>query len=96
MFVSHRPRSYEIEDFEIVPGFRVKVYEGDYYPQPDHEIIYILDGQQVGRELSERYAQRLEEIKANPQEFIEAFKAKECEKSQVERAWELGGFGKPL
>lgn len=96
MFVSHRTYSYKVEDLEIAPGFRVMVFEGDYYPEPDHEIVYVLDGKHVGRELSEHYVRRLEEIKANSQEFIDAYKSQEANKSQVERAWDEGGFGKPI
>lgn len=96
MFVSHRSYSYEIGDIEIVPGFRVKVFEGDFYPAPDHEFVFILDGKEVGRVLVEDYRERLEEIKADPQPLIERLRERERQKSPVERAWEKGGFGKPI
>lgn len=96
MFVSHRPYSYEIENLEVVPGFRIKVFEGDYYPEPDHEFVYVLDGRQVGRELVEDRHSRLEEIKANPHSLINELRNNERQKSQVERAWDKGGFGRPM
>lgn len=96
MVRNHREFSYKIGDIEIVPGFRVVIYEGDYFPAPDHEFVFLLDGKQVYSELvADRHA-RLAEIQADPQAFIEDLNAREARKTMVQRAWEKGGFGKPI
>jgi hypothetical protein len=96
MFVSHRQFSYKVDDVEIVPGFRIVVYEGDYFPAPDHEFIYLLDDKQVYQELVPDRHARFAEIQANPQAFVDELRAREAQKTPVQRAWEKGGFGKPL
>lgn len=96
MFTAHRPYSYQVADIQIGDRLRVVVYEGDYFPEPDHEIIYLLDGQPVCRELVQGYRDRLSEIRENPQALINELQALEASKTLVEKRWKEGGFGKPI
>lgn len=96
MFTAHRPHSYQVADVQVGDRLRVVVYEGDYFPEPDHEIIYLLDGQPVCRELVQGYRDRLSEIQENTQALIIELQAQEASKTLVEIRWKEGGFGKPM